>query len=159
MPYMHMHASYIAPCMHEQPSMTCLHACRLRHIYMVTDASPIPRPLLVHWPRKGRHLRAQIPGYLQNVDVTPHFVQPNHVEFRPAVEWRHFSATWDRLKRKVHAGHADELAAIMQAYVEVRERMFALHAAANTCLLGCNGPFLKVKSCSNAMMVAEHSSA
>ena len=51
--------------------------------------------------------------------VPPHFAQPNAVEFLPAIEWRQLSWTKAKLKRKVHASHAEELVQIMQLYVQV----------------------------------------
>ena len=73
----------------------------------------------MHWPRKGVHSDRHIPGYINDIDVPPHFAQPNAVEFRPAVEWRHLSLTWGSLKRAMHAGHAAQLASIMELYIKV----------------------------------------
>lgn len=48
---------------------------RLRHIYLVSDACPIPRPLLVHWPQRGPHLSldrsTEVPGYIPDIVVRP----------------------------------------------------------------------------------------
>lgn len=98
---------------------------------MVTKTSPIPRPLLVHWPAKPQYCQEHMPGYLAHVDVTPHFAQPNSVEFQPAVEWRHLDITWLGLKWRVHDMHADQLAQIMEVYVKVRLQQPSCIAGSN----------------------------
>ncbi|KAK9809409.1 hypothetical protein WJX73_003161 [Symbiochloris irregularis] len=98
-------------------------ACqKLRHIYWKTVTSPIPRPLLVHWPTKGLHMSdnpaVEVPGYIPDIQVPPHFAQPNSAEFVPATEWRHHLQSQAWAKRELHRQHAQELSDIMAQYVE-----------------------------------------
>lgn len=51
---------------------------------MMTGASPIPRPLLVHKPQK----KIKEVGQSFSATTPCHFVQPNTIEHKPALEWK-----------------------------------------------------------------------
>ncbi|KAK9808571.1 hypothetical protein WJX73_010288 [Symbiochloris irregularis] len=95
---------------------------KLRHIYWKTDTCPIPRPLLVHWPRKRPHLSAdpavEVYGYVSDLEVPPHFAQPNSIEYVPAIQWRHHLQSQATATRLLHRQHIQELSDIMAQYVE-----------------------------------------
>lgn len=64
--------------------------CRLEKLYVKTESSPIPRPLLAHYPKKtGATMWECIGlGHVPDVYVCSHFAQPNSIEYEPALKWR-----------------------------------------------------------------------
>lgn len=104
-----------------------MYACRLQYLFMQTPGVPFPIPLLVHPPHYGSHPWGSSiypPGSVVN-HGTCHFMQPNSLEFKPAQEWRAHDLIVAELKEAMNQAHQDELANIIQAYIDVGR--LALH--------------------------------
>ena len=53
------------------------------------------------------------------VYLSSHFVQPNSIEFGPALEWRRLQAAVRDAKRQLRNDHAANLSQLMRAYLRV----------------------------------------
>lgn len=90
--------------------------CRLNHMYMATDASPFPRPIMCHWPRRWPRLGLEaspILGHVKDLPVSPHFCQPNSIEFDEALQWRRLRAVEQKLKQETNEEHILQLTEVL----------------------------------------------
>lgn len=104
-------------------------ACRLAGAYMMTPHSPLPRPLLAHWPRQqpgdGTAAAAgNIPGHVLDLLVSPHFSQPNALEFDHALQWRTLQRQASAAQHELQTSHQDQLHDLMLAGLQVRPKLF-----------------------------------
>jgi len=93
-------------------------------LYMVTDTSPIPRPLMPHWPRrwpsKG-HTDIDIVGHIEGLLVSPHFSQPNSIEFDSATKWRHQREIEKAVRKDVRDSHTCQLFTVMKHSIHMMQ--------------------------------------
>ena len=63
---------------------------QLDNLYMDSPGLPVPRPILSHFPEWEVCERGEedIAGYILDHGVSPHFCQPNTLEYDVALEWR-----------------------------------------------------------------------
>ncbi|KAK9820316.1 hypothetical protein WJX72_008841 [[Myrmecia] bisecta] len=94
----------------------------LQSVYMVTDSSPVPRPVLVHWPywqHRPWGLRGSpFAGHVPDIPTLAHFAQANSLEYELALEWRRLQWTLRDAKLELQKDHTAELAAVMADYKE-----------------------------------------
>ncbi|BDA46707.1 hypothetical protein COCOBI_09-1600 [Coccomyxa sp. Obi] len=90
----------------------------MQNLYLKTSASPLPRPLLAHYPRKSsEEFRKHVNhGFPKGIFVAPHFAQPNSIEFEPALRWRQLQRSLADAKRLQREARATDLAEVMRAY-------------------------------------------
>ncbi len=74
---------------------------QLETLYLDCPGSPLPRPILSHFPQRLEPLwgKNDLPGYILDHGVPPHFCQPNTFEYDVALEWRQMQK-WLALSKK-----------------------------------------------------------
>ena len=95
----------------------------LRQLCVHSRACDVPRPLILHRPWLKRDFpwgrNQQLPGHLPiDQSVTPHFVQPNSIEFEMAMDWRVLEKAAGIAREELHAQHAKEIAMTLQNYLK-----------------------------------------
>lgn len=95
------------------------HCCRLRCLFLMTAASSIPRPLIAHWPRDPFE-QPDPYGQAFSNNLVCHYVQPNTIEFEPALQWRHHTAVIEYSKDLGRSETEEAIKKIMREFVEVR---------------------------------------
>ena len=97
--------------------------CRLEHMYIKTQHSPIPRPIMPHWPRRWHGQagggRLSTLGHVDDLLVSAHFSQPNSAEFDNALRWRTLRTQHAFLKYDLHREHAVQLKTLMKRALKV----------------------------------------
>jgi hypothetical protein len=68
------------------------------------------------------------------VYVAAHFSQPNTMVFAPALEWRRAEAAGRAAKAALRAAHAEQLAALMRAYLQVVSPLFYSCSCSARCM-------------------------
>ena len=89
----------------------------MNRLYFKTDSCPFPRPIICHWPRRwpkpGLEAKS-ILGHIPGLKTSPHFAQPNSIEFEPAMRWRHLRAQEKLMKQKINSSHVGMLCDLLR---------------------------------------------
>ena len=117
---------------------------------MLTDRSPFPRPIICHWPRRWpSHPSASdgMMGHVKGLLVSPHFCQPNSIEFDDALKWRLFRAQEGLLRQELREDHVLQLVEVLRWGCKVKPTThLALQGCCSSHLLACFS-FVESRDC------------
>jgi hypothetical protein len=101
----------------------------LKQLCVSSPGLPFPRPLLLRRPRVTSGSSScpggELPGHFQlrGVSTTPHFAQPNSIEFEMAIEWRAVLEQCRAARDKLHADQAFELALLLAKHLPAEQQV------------------------------------
>lgn len=76
---------------------------KLDSLYLDCPGSPFPRPILSHFPEWQMNVwgKGEMPGYIFDTRISPHYCQKNTIEMQVALEWKHLQKSLKLAKTRL----------------------------------------------------------